>query len=212
LENYPFQYKVAKAESKKLVKRDKINRMNDDLDEIGNLPSDKQFFLAMKRLNTPKRNIIWGSKDKNGKILTSKDGILERWASFYQDLYDDQNSHNEINIPDNIPDIPSVTTKKYMLLSKNLEQVKVQALTVSTHWQYPLLNSGGETLIKIPQKLFNLIQETGETPTYFKKAVIVVLFKKGDRWECKNYRPISLLSHIYKLFMTIIGARIIDDL
>jgi len=72
--------------------------MNDDLDEIGNLPSDKQFFLAMKRLNTPKRNIIWGSKDKNGKILTSKDGILERWASFYQDLYDDQNSHNEINI------------------------------------------------------------------------------------------------------------------
>jgi len=107
--------------------------MNDDLDEIGNLPSDKQFFLAMKRLNTPKRNIIWGSKDKNGKILTSKDGILERWASFYQDLYDDQNSHNEINIPDNIPDIPSVTTKKYMLLSKNLEQVKVQALTVSTH-------------------------------------------------------------------------------
>jgi len=85
LENYPFQYKVAKAESKKLVKRDKINKMNDDLDEIGILPSDKQFFLAMKKLNTSKHNISWDIKDKNGKILRSKDEILERWAFFYQD-------------------------------------------------------------------------------------------------------------------------------
>jgi len=40
------------------------------------------------------------------------------------------------------------------------------------------------------------------------KSFIVVLFKRGDRLECKNYRPISLLIHIYKHFMT----RIIDDL
>ena len=36
--------------------------------------------------------------------------------------------------------------------------------------------------------------------------------KKGERSECKNYRPISLLSHIYKFFMTIISNRITDDL
>ena len=38
------QYKIAKAETKKLVKRDKINQLNDDIDEISNLPPDKQFF------------------------------------------------------------------------------------------------------------------------------------------------------------------------
>ena len=62
------QYKIAKAETKKLVKRDKINQLNDDLDEISNLPPDKQFFLAMKKLKTHKRNISWGIKDKNGKF------------------------------------------------------------------------------------------------------------------------------------------------
>ena len=45
-----------------------------------------------------------------------------------------------------------------------------------------------------------------------KKAIIVVLYKKGARAECKNHRPISLLSHVYKLFMTIIGNRITNDL
>ena len=42
--------------------------------------------------------------------------------------------------------------------------------------------------------------------------MIIVLSKKDDRSECKNYRPISLLSHVYKLFVTIIGDRIKNDL
>ena len=45
-----IQYKVAKAETKKLVKRDKTNNLNNELDELSNLPPDKQFFLAMKKL------------------------------------------------------------------------------------------------------------------------------------------------------------------
>ena len=67
-------------------------------------------------------------------------------------------------------------------------------------------------MVNILHILFNRILETGEIPTNFKRTLIVVLFKKDDRSECKNYRPISLLSHIYKLFMTIIRCRISDDL
>ena len=67
-------------------------------------------------------------------------------------------------------------------------------------------------MVQVLLKLFNLILETGEIPSSFRKALIVVLFKKDDRSECKNYRPISLLSHVYKLFMTVIGRRITDDL
>ena len=102
------QYKVAKAETKKLVKRDKINHLNDELDEISNLPPDKQFFLAMKKLKTHKRNISWGIKDKNGKILTSKEEILERWATFYEELYDDPNVCDPLPTVGELP-IPSIT-------------------------------------------------------------------------------------------------------
>ena len=49
-------------------------------------------------------------------------------------------------------------------------------------------------------------------PDKFKQALIVVIFKKGSRMECGNYRPISLLSHIYNVCSSIIANRIKLDL
>ena len=49
-----IKYKSAKAEVKKLVKKDKMNKINEELDEFSNLPSDKLSFLSMKKTeNTP---------------------------------------------------------------------------------------------------------------------------------------------------------------
>ena len=203
-----IQYKVAKAETKKLVKRDKINNLNDELDELSDLPPDKQFFLAMKKLKTTRRNISWTIKDKNGKILTSKDEILERWALFYEELYNDPITCNPIPTEGELP-IPSITRSEIDTAIKKLSSGKSPGID-RIHSEF--LKSGGDTLVKILHTLFNRILETGDIPSTFKKALIVVLYKKGDRAECKNYRPISLLSHIYKLFMTIIGNRITDDL
>ena len=203
-----IQYRVAKAETKKLVKIDKINHLNDALDEISNLPPDKQFFLAMKRLKTKRRNISWGVKDKNGKVLTSKDEILERWATFYEELYDDPNTCNPLP-PDPGNPIPSILQSEVASAIDKLSSGKSPGIdSICAEF----LKAGGDAMVQVLTKLFNLILETGEIPSTFKKALIVVLFKKGDRSECKNYRPISLLSHVYKLFMTVIGRRITDDL
>ena len=40
------------------------------------------------------------------------------------------------------------------------------------------------------------------------EAKIVILFKKGDPKDIKNYRPISLLSHSYKIFTRLLQTRI----
>ena len=61
-------------------------------------------------------------------------------------------------------------------------------------------------------QLVNLIVETHEVPEEMNILEIITLFKKGDRLSCGNYRPISLLSHIYKLIMQIIYNRISHDL
>ena len=47
--------------------------------------------------------------------------------------------------------------------------------------------------------IFNMSLKTGRYPQSFKLARVVPVFKKGDRNQCNNYRPISILPCISKV-------------
>ena len=47
-----------------------------------------------------------------------------------------------------------------------------------------------------------------KVPTQWNESKVIILFKKGDMKDIKNYRPISLLPHMYKVFTRIILARV----
>jgi hypothetical protein len=56
---------------------------------------------------------------------------------------------------------------------------------------------------KEPQKHFNVVLFEDRTPAAWSRRVVVLFFKilkKGDKSLLKNYWPISLLTHVYKLF------------
>ena len=183
--------------------------MNDDLDEFLDLPSDHQFFVAMKKLKTNRKNISWAIKDKDGKLLTSKEDILERWAAFYEELYADSTNCHPIHVDPGEPANPPMMTSE---IEGALVKLKCGKSPGIDQVYSEFLKAGGPILITVFQKFFNAILTSGDIPSNFKEAMIIVLFKKDDRSECRNYRPISLLSHVYKLFMTIIGDRIKSDL
>ena len=63
-------------------------------------------------------------------------------------------------------------------------------------------------------RIFNLAISTGVYPTNLKIAKVIPIFKKGDPTSVNNYRPISILSTINKIFEKILYARLtkyIDD-
>ena len=58
-------------------------------------------------------------------------------------------------------------------------------------------------------ELYNEIWEAGEAPEEWKEAVIVTIYKgKGKDTDPANYRPISLLNAVYKVFAAMLQARL----
>lgn len=55
--------------------------------------------------------------------------------------------------------------------------------------------------------LFNLVLDSETVPKQWCTSDTILLFKRGNPLEIDNYRPISLLSTIYKLFTSMLLYR-----
>lgn len=58
------------------------------------------------------------------------------------------------------------------------------------------------------RQIFSEIIRTEIIPRDWTKSTIILLHKKGDKGDIGNYRPISLMSNIYKVFSKIILLRL----
>ena len=65
-------------------------------------------------------------------------------------------------------------------------------------------------LVPALEKIFNLSIQTGVYPNSLKVAKVIPIFKKGDPTSVNNYRPISILSPINKIFEKILYSRLIS--
>ena len=64
-------------------------------------------------------------------------------------------------------------------------------------------------LLSIPiSRMFNLSMKHGVFPQKIEIAIVIPVHKKDDTEDCNNYRPISLLPNISKLFEKLIKNRL----
>src|SRR5277367_2889726 len=71
-----------------------------------------------------------------------------------------------------------------------------------------IIKEGGQELYQHIAKLFTNCLSKHKTPEAWNNSIIILLHKKRYIKDINNYRPISLLSHMSKLFGKVIKNRI----
>ena len=139
----------------------------------------------------------WSIKSNNNSILTEHSDILGRWHQFYSQLY----HSNRTTFAYFDEEEGAITNVEIDELLLALRQLKAGKATGPDGLSVEMLRAGGQRLHKLLLDLINLIITTRNIPEQLIVSEIILLFKKGDLRDCGNYRPISLLCHVYKLMI-----------
>lgn len=156
--------------------------------------------------------IIHKMKNDQGVIENEREKITEIIENFYRRLYspsmaqpgqEAQTHQPVINIGSE--ELEPIDGEELEAALRHLKNCKAPGEDQITS---EMLKAGGETLRKALLTLLNKCLEEGKIPDSWKNAEVILLFKKGDCTNLENFRPISLLSILYKLLTKIITNRL----
>ncbi|MES9885167.1 MAG: reverse transcriptase family protein [Sedimenticola sp.] len=109
-----------------------------------------------------------------------------------------RNSQEELNCPFTENEIQKHIT--------NLKNAKAPSPSDNILNEY--IKSTRNSMVPIYTKLFNKVLNSGIMPDCWLEGYIIPIYKKGDPMEPNNYRPITLLSCLGKLFTSILNTRV----
>lgn len=133
--------------------------------------------------------------DPNDRFYQADDDIL-----FFNERYvkgELQIMFNELNVTISIDEMKLA-----------IKQLKTGTSAGPDLFLNEFLKNGSDALLLYLHKLFNKIFEMGYFPSDWSEGFIIPIFKKGDKNEVSNYRGITLLSTIGKLFTRILNNRL----
>lgn len=169
-------------------------------------------------VNISKKNRILPSKIIDGNnIISEKNDIAGSLNNFFVNIGNmvenkipqgknnfmtylkDKNANSIILRP--VTDNEIVEMVRALITSKSCGPNSIQTHLLKTNLDYFLFPL---------KKIINLSFSDGIFPDLLKCANVCPIYKKNDKNKCENYRPISLLSNISKLFEKAMHSRIYE--
>ena len=183
----------------------------------------KKFWDMLKRLGPRKTKQIPNEIiDAHGDVINDTRAVLDKWRSDYENLYTFQPQPGEFdddhyNLIKNTGANPHQDELQYNInYDITDEEVKQVVKEAKLNKAVGIDNLPNEILkspasIKVLTRLFKKVFQSGIIPTCWKYGILKPIPKSSlnDLRDPLQYRAISLLSTVYKLFSSIINKRIV---
>ncbi|PZC70710.1 hypothetical protein B5X24_HaOG215026 [Helicoverpa armigera] len=146
---------------------------------------------------------------KRLKTISKRNNIKDLATDFYRQLYAKQGPETPKNsICNNTDDEEPILSFLPIEVEKAIASQKIGKAPGPDRITNALMKGTMEELAPILTKIFSEILTSGYIPEQWTESHIILLYKKGDKEDIGNYRPISLMSNVYKVFAKLILSRI----
>nr|XP_047129573.1 uncharacterized protein LOC124809501 [Hydra vulgaris] len=163
--------------------------------------------LLYKYVNSQKtiKQVIKALRDQTGCVTNDQNEIVEILNKQFQDVFTIENSTEELpqieNLGDIIIDAVNIDYFDVLIRLKNVDINK----TYGVDFIHPLILKNCGDSVALPLTLIFIESFVkSELPTQWRAAIITPLFKKGDKLEAANYKPVSLTSITCKIMEGIV--------
>ncbi|XGW09915.1 hypothetical protein V3C99_011857 [Haemonchus contortus] len=134
--------------------------------------------------------------DKDGSVKTSRSSMENIVQDFYTELFRSSTFVPKCSMPP-YEETPAILDSEVANAIRSMKKGTAPGLD---NIPADLLRSGSTALHTLLAEHFNQYLRLKRIPQQWKESKTILLFKKGQREDISNYRPISLLSVVYKSF------------
>ncbi|GBP40273.1 Transposon TX1 uncharacterized 149 kDa protein [Eumeta japonica] len=170
--------------------------------------------MVKKVRNNFERSCLHVIRDDDGHLLKEENNVKERWKNYFENVF---------ACEDTVAD-DDVTATEYMIDDRNESEITIDEIMKALKYlkvgqaagydrvSSEMLRGGRVKVASLLYQLFNKCCKNHRVNNDWCKAVIVLLYKgKGSRQVCTNYRPISLLGVVGKLYAKIFVKRVVNE-
>ncbi|XP_055919715.1 uncharacterized protein LOC129951530 [Eupeodes corollae] len=180
---------------------------------INNILSNTKSIKKTKSFLDNGKDWITSIKNKNNNAVNRRD-INESATKFFEELFKSRKEIKDDNtsMADSYSKLNTVTLFTKTDIEQAIDDLKTDKCTGNDGIVTEMLKYGKQPISTVFTMIFNDILITQQIPKRRKQATITHIHIKGNKDDINNYRPISNISMIYKLFSKVMYTKIKDTL
>ena len=202
---------------KLLIEARRKEKIKKELDIVENIPKNNKLLFSYAKKENQRRNEI-GPFEKDGEYIHSSSEICKMLVNEYKTQFTKKSNNLNQDLLEEIMninegDLSDITfTEKDMLDA--IGKLKENSGPGPDEIPAVFLKKTSSALIKPLMTILRKSIDEGKIPEIYKMAHITPIHKGGKKSKLKpeNYRPVSLTSHIMKIYERIITKNIIHHL